>query len=70
MKYYLKGIWVMGKMIKMEKIKKVMEKREMKLIITVLLGVVILCVMISMLKLACRKKKRSSSALGEMCEQC
>ena len=57
-------------MIKMEKIKKVMEKREMKLILTVLLGVVILCVMIAMLKLACRKKKRSSNALGEMCEQC
>jgi uncharacterized membrane protein YhaH (DUF805 family) len=68
MKYYLKGIWVMGKMIKMEKIKKVMSKDEMKLVLMILFGVAALCLTVSAIKLACRRKKRRSDALGEMCE--
>ena len=59
----------MEKMMKMEKIKKVMSKDEMKLVLMILLGVVALCVMISAIKLVCRKKKRKNAALGEMCEQ-
>ena len=60
---------VMEKMMKMEKIKKVMAKDEMKMILMILLGVILLCMMISTLKLVCRKKKRKSDSLGEMCEQ-
>lgn len=59
----------MEKMMKMEKIKKVMSKDEMKLILMILFGVVALCFMISAVKLVCRKKKRKNVALGEMCEQ-
>ena len=59
----------MEKVMKMEKIKKVMSKDEMKLVLMILLGVVALCVMISAIKLVCRKKKRKNAALGEMCEQ-
>ena len=59
----------MEKMIKMEKIKKVMSKDEMKLVLMILFGVIALCLTVSAVKLVCRKKKRRSDALGEMCEQ-
>ena len=55
--------------MKLEKIKKVMSKDEMKLVLMILFGVVTLCLTVSAIKLACRKKKRKSDALGEMCEQ-
>ena len=58
----------MEKMIKMEKIKKVMSKDEMKLVLMILFGVAALCLAVSAIKLACRRKKRKSDALGEMCE--
>jgi len=50
----------------MEKIKKVMEKREMKMILYALIGITIFCVVICTLKLACRKKKRKKIACGEL----
>ena len=57
-------------MEKIEKIKKIMAKDEMKLVLMVLLGVVVLCFAVSAVKLIRRKKKCKKLALGEMCEQC
>ena len=53
----------------MEKMKKAMEKKEMRLLLSVVFGVVALCVMVCTFKLICRKKKRQKLARGEMCEE-